>query len=849
MAQLCTELDDEQLPCAYLHGDLEIGFVPRSESAEAAAYADETVRAPSSAGSAYDAAEKQDNETAEKDSETAQAQDDNRETATPESQVRMTTRRRAETERKKKILEAKQIVSASIKRNKQEIYEEMCAKDPLIRIFGSYDKWYHNEMRAMKAKTIADFKRNRPHSEYATVIDENFKQGAEMTEAEKEQMFKPDTVEEEEAKRKAAQKATEKAAQIAERAAEAGKARGLLYVSREERMRQAGVNIPDVQPQTPAGTVPVQMFGNRGNVSINIGSPLSPGGSFYETAHSPSRFRETANVSETASPKLGESAERKSDENESELNTAILHESEDMQFDDSDKDSHYSPTKDEEAMDTGNDSVMDENNSEDQENDDSDCMVISPPPKKTGAKVKTTQKVKPVAVKEEEEEGRRKRRASSNMENLKTKIKAEKVIYQKKIKKEREEERKSQRKKKKGGRAGKLLSLLKGLITDEGSSDEDDEPPQVSDEALIDLCTNKETDVINWERFYQEKQRMQAARRKTGYKKQKRKRSSDDEVQIVDTDDETARPKKKREKPARKPYRTAKKPTKTAEKTGEDDKTASEEILDLSDEEKAAEKKRKERLLHMTKLKHQCPTCLKKFRSPSELKEHQKQHNDPDGHPWKCGCGKGFKWERGMIEHQRKGKCDFGQEKLDKGEINPLEEEIKCDFCDETRPRKDLLEQHISKEHKDELKQHGEKPKKFNCGKCGQEFYSWNSADQHIKRDTCHVKKKLDCRLCKVKEKSHQCMSEENLHKHLKKNHHREMMKFLEVIDSGAAKMIREKVKPALVCVKKKCNFSSDELYKWISHIQLHHQERFVRLLTEIFGDIYSEQPSSSEDE
>ena len=841
MAQLCSELEDENLPCAYLHGDVEIGFVPRSETAEAAAYADETVRPPSSAGSAYDAAEK-DNETAEKERETATEQHNNRETATPETQVRMTTRKKAETEKKKKILEAKKVVAASVRRNKQEIYEEMCARDPLIRIFGSYDKWYHNEMRARKAKTIADFKRNRPHSEYATVIDENFKQGGEMTEAEKQQMnkemFKPDTVEEEQAKRRAAETAAKKAAEIAERAAEKGKARGLLYVSRQERMHQAGVNIPEMQPQTP----PVQMFGNRGNVSINIGSPLSPGGSFYETAHSPSKFRESAHIGETASPKLDEPAGQKhDDDDESELNTAILHETESLPYD-SDQDSHYSPTKDqEEEMEDDNDSVMEGYESE--KEDDSDCMVISPQPKRIGAKVKTTQKVKPSVVKEEEEEGRRKRRASSNMENLKEKLKAEKVIYQKKIKREREEERKKQQKKKiKGGKAGKLLSLLKDLITDDASSDEDDEPTQVSDEALIDLCTNKRTQVIDWERFYQEKERMQTARRNTGYKKQKRKRSSDDDIQIIDSDDETAKPKKKKEK-------TAKKPGKTAVKTEEDEKTASEEILDLSDQEQEAQKKRRERHLQMTKLKHQCQICQKKFRSPSELKEHQKQHSEPDGHPWKCPCGKGFKWERGLIEHQRKGKCDVGKEKLQQGDLAPLEEELQCDFCEQTRPRKDLLEEHISKDHKQKLKEHGEKPKKFKCGKCGQKFYSWNSADQHIKRDTCSIKKKLDCKLCKIKDKKHQCMSEENLQKHLKKNHHREMMKVLEVLDSGAAKMIKEKVKPALLCVKEKCHYSVDELYKWISHIQLHHQERFISLLTDIFGEIFSDEPSSSSEE
>ena len=75
------------------------------------------------------------------------------------------------------------------------------------------------------------------------------------------------------------------------------------------------------------------------------------------------------------------------------------------------------------------------------------------------------------------------------------------------------------------------------------------------------------------------------------------------------------------------------------------------------------------------------------------------------------------------------------------------------------------------------------------------------------------------------------------------------MMKVLEVLDSGAAKMIKEKVKPALLCVKEKCHYSVDELYKWISHIQLHHQERFISLLTDIFGEIFSDEPSSSSEE
>ena len=843
---VCSTFEDHELTGAYLHGDnLKKGFVPRDETAERIKTSGETATVPPLNYESDYVGE----ETAAKD-------DTLRETAL--SQVRRETRGRAETEKKneqrKKVKAAKIFLTKVYKQRKQDMFNEMIKKDPTVKIFGTFDKWYQNEQRAKKGKTILDFKRSKPNSAFATVIDEHFVQGSELTQEELEKQrryrFRPDTEEEAAAKQQEAEQISSQSTQLArkhglhklfnENLQERRQHQEKISTKEQEKSPRAMPNFAEsprpmptfeasprrsnrFQPKSPQRPVPVQMFKNMSNVSFNFQSSAG----LYEPASSPQRSGETAR------PKRKTAVVQNIDDESAE-------DSYNEDVDDTDKDADFHPD--------------DEDQQEEEEEEyDSDLFLVDPPEEKAevislispeaqenpkGAKQKSTKLVKP-QVKTEPDDVKptrpRGKKRRSSLDELKEQLEEEKEMYKKPIKKEKKGEKKK-------GNLKKLLGVLKGMMCEEdnnSSEDEDSSDDDLSDEALIKLCTNKKN-VVNWEKYYMEKKRLTEAKRKTGYKKKKPKRRKLEEVELLDdSSDETAKTLQKKKKPAYKP-------DKTAIKREKDDKTATEELVDLKETKKQVLKNRHERNKKIALKGHICSVCRKRFRSQSELNEHEPIHIDED--VYKCECGKPFNWPKGRTEHQRKGICWKGKELLEKGEIPPLHEEWQCPYCEKTKPREHLLQEHLSKEHPKEMKKKGEKPTFHYCPKCNKRFTSLNSALQHIERDTCLIKMKLRCKLCKIKNKKHQCRSEEFLRQHLKHSHFREMMKFVEAIDSLAASLIRENIPPALVCHIDTCAYSTEELHLWISHLQLHHTSSFVELLTDVFGDIFSEEPPSDDD-
>lgn len=845
LMRVCSTFEDHELTGAYLHGDnLKKGYVPRNETADLVKQLNETATVSPP-----------EDETEYIDQEPAAKDDTIRETAF--SQVRRETRGRVETEKKneqrKKVQAAKKFLTNVYKQRKANMFNEMITKDPTVKIFGTFDKWYQNEQRAKKGKTILDFKKSKPNSAFATVIDEHFVQGSQLTEEELEQerrhRFRPDTEEEAAAKQQEAEQISSQSTQLA-------KKHGLHILfdeslqerrqqqqmkSTEEEQQYSPRPMPNfeesprpmptfapsprrtnrLKPQSPQRAFPVQMFKNMSNVSFNFRSSTG----LYEAASSPGPSSKTARPKRKTADRQSENDETADDSNYEDV-------------DDTDKDADFEPQHEEYQ--------------EDDEEYDSDLFLVDPPEEEAevislispeaqetskSTKQKSTNVEKP-KVKTEPDDGKtsglRGKKRRTSLDELKEKLEAEKNIYKKPIKKEKKGEKKK-------GNLKKLFGVLKGMMCEEdnnSSEDDDSSIEDLSDETLIKLCTNKKN-VVDWERYYKEKKRLTEAKRKTGFKKKKPKRRKleHDPELYDDSSDETAKIQRRKRKPAHK----------TAIKKEQDDKTASEELLDLEETEKKVLKNRHERNKKIALKGHICSVCQKRFRSQSELNEHEPIHTDAGF--YNCECGKPFSFPRNRKEHQRKGICWKGKEMLEKGEIEPLHETWQCPHCPKTKPREHLLTEHISKDHPKEMKEKGEKPTFHYCPKCNKRFTSSNSAIQHIERDTCLIKMKLRCKLCKIKNKKHQCRSEIFLRQHLKHHHFKEMMKFVEAIDSVSASLIREKIPPALVCHIDTCAFSTEELHLWIAHIQLHHTSSFIVLLTDVFGDIFSEEPSSDDDE